>query len=57
MLRFFRFDTGTVTPIVAFPPRVAIGPRAVTVSPDGRTVIYCQEDLTLSDIVLMEMPS
>ena len=56
MLRFFRFDTSNVTPIVEFPPRVAIGPRAVTVSPDGRTVIYCQEDLTLSDIVLMEMP-
>jgi eukaryotic-like serine/threonine-protein kinase len=56
MLRFYRFDTGEVTPVVAFPPRVAIGPRAVTVSPDGRTVIYCQEDLTLSDIALMEMP-
>jgi hypothetical protein len=56
MLRFYRFDTGEMTPVVAFPPRVAIGPRAVTVSPDGKTILYRQEDLTLGDIVLMDNP-
>ncbi|MBI4903848.1 MAG: serine/threonine-protein kinase [Acidobacteria bacterium] len=54
MLRFFSFATGRVTPVAPFPPHVAIGPRALTVSPDGTTVIYCQEDLTLSDVMLLE---
>ena len=55
MLKFFSFAANRAAPLAPFPPRIVIGPRALTVSPDGKTIVYCQEELTLSDIMLLEL--
>jgi len=33
---------------------LVVGPRGLTVSPDGRWILFTKEDLALSDIMLIE---
>ncbi|MFN3324957.1 MAG: hypothetical protein ACK5AZ_15785 [Bryobacteraceae bacterium] len=46
--------TGRVRTIARIPPRIAQGPHGLAVSPDGQTIVYAQDDLTLSDILFLE---
>ncbi|HEV8486868.1 MAG TPA: LpqB family beta-propeller domain-containing protein [Blastocatellia bacterium] len=52
-INFFNFATGKVTQ-VATPERPPVyGPGGLAVSPDGRWILYAQEDQTSSDIMLV----
>ncbi len=53
LIRFFDFATGRATTIHSLPP----GVRAyfgLTVSPDGRSILYTQVDQSQSDLMLVE---
>jgi eukaryotic-like serine/threonine-protein kinase len=50
-VQFFNFATGAITPIVKKTKPIELG---LTVSPDGRTLLYSQTDQTSSNIMLIE---
>jgi eukaryotic-like serine/threonine-protein kinase len=55
-IEFFSFTTGTVTEIAALakPFRYWTNPTGLSVSPDGRWILYTQEDREDVDILLVE---
>ena len=50
-VQFFNFATGAATLIVKVPKPLDLG---LTVSPDGRTLLYSQVDYTGSNLMLVE---
>jgi Tol biopolymer transport system component len=55
-IEFFSFSTGKVTEVVALakPFRPWTNPEGLSVSPDGRWILYTQEDRADMDIMLVE---
>ena len=55
-IEFFSFSTGKVTEVVALtkPFRPWTNPEGLSVSPDGRWILYTQEDRSDTDIMLVE---
>ena len=53
LIRFFDFATGRATTIHSLPPGVGVYP-GLTVSPDGRSILYTQLDQSQSDLMLVE---
>lgn len=53
-IKFFSFATHRVTPIGVLEREPLQGPPGLTVSPDGRWVLYVQVDQSISDIMLVE---
>ncbi len=53
LIRFFDFATGHATTIHSLPPGVGAD-MGLTVSPDGRSVLYTQLDQSQSDLMLVE---
>lgn len=53
-LKFFSFATRRVMPLGALERDPLHGPPGLTVSPDGRWVLYAQADQSISDIMLVE---
>jgi hypothetical protein len=55
-IEFFSFSTGRVTEVAALtkPFKPWTNPDGLSVSPDGRWILYTQEDRTDSDIMLVE---
>jgi Tol biopolymer transport system component len=53
-IRFFSFATHRVTKIGVMEKDPLQGPPGLTVSPDGRSVLYAQADQSISDIMLVE---
>jgi hypothetical protein len=54
ILRSLNVKTGRIVRIAELPAKLMSGPRGMAVSPDGSTILYSQEDLTLSDIMLID---
>jgi Tol biopolymer transport system component/DNA-binding winged helix-turn-helix (wHTH) protein len=54
LLEFFSFATGKVTLVAALEKQIQSGIWGLTVSPDGRSILYTQYDQRGSDIMLME---
>ncbi|MGH9853716.1 MAG: DPP IV N-terminal domain-containing protein [Blastocatellia bacterium] len=54
LIEFFNFATGKVTTITTLEKRIDGNVPGLSVSPDGRTLIWSQLDQTSSDIMLME---
>jgi serine/threonine protein kinase len=54
ILRSLNVKTGRSVRIAELPAKLMSGPRGMAVSPDGSTILYSQEDLTLSDIMLID---
>jgi Tol biopolymer transport system component/DNA-binding winged helix-turn-helix (wHTH) protein len=54
LIEFFNFATGKVTTITTMEKRIDGNVPGLSVSPDGRTLIWSQLDQTSSDIMLME---
>ena len=53
LIRFFDFATGRATTIHSLPPGVRAS-QGLTVSPDGRSILYTQVDQSQSDLMLVE---
>jgi hypothetical protein len=53
-LRFFRFDTGRVSHVMALEGRPIAHWPGLAISPDGRWILYAQVDHHSSDIMLVE---
>jgi hypothetical protein len=55
-LKFYNFDTGKVTLLREFSRdiRIDAGSTALTVSPDGRWILYTQLDQSGSNLMLVE---
>ena len=53
LIRFFDFATGRATRINSLPPGVGVY-LGLTVSPDGRSILYTQVDQSQSDLMLVE---
>ena len=53
LIRFFDFATGRATTIHSLPPGVGAY-LGLTVSPDGRSILYAQVDQSQSDLMLVE---
>jgi len=55
-IEFFSFTTGRVTEVAPLPKpfRLATNPEGLSVSPDGRWILYTQEDQRDTDIMLVE---
>ena len=53
LIRFFDFATGRATTIHSLPPGVGVY-TGLTVSPDGRSILYTQLDQSQSDLMLVE---
>ena len=53
LIRFFDFATGRATTIHSLPPGVRAD-QGLTVSPDGRSILYTQLDQFQSDLMLVE---
>jgi hypothetical protein len=53
-INFFSFATHRVTRIGVMEKDPLQGPPGLTVSPDGRSVVYAQADQSISDIMLVE---
>ena len=53
LIRFFDFATGRATRINSLPPGVGAY-LGLTVSPDGRSILYTQVDQSQSDLMLVE---
>ena len=53
LIRFFDFATGRATTIHSLPPGVGVS-FGLTVSPDGRFILYTQVDQSQSDLMLVE---
>ena len=54
LIEFFNFATGKVTTITTLEKRIDGNVSGLSVSPDGRALIWSQQDQTGSDIMLME---
>ena len=54
LLEFFRFETAKVTTVFALEKRLPGTFSALSISADGRRLIWTQADHTSSDIMLME---
>jgi hypothetical protein len=56
VIEFFSFTTGRVIEVVALakPFRLATNPVGLSVSPDGRWILYTQEDQRDMDLMLVE---
>jgi hypothetical protein len=50
----FDLATGHISRLASIGRGIVRGPRGLAVSPDGSEIIYTSEDLTLSDIMLVE---
>ena len=53
-LKFYSFATRRVTQLGALERDPLQGPPGLTVSPDGRSILYAQTDQSISDIMLVE---
>ena len=53
-IRFFSFATRQVTPVAVLEKSLIQGPPALTVSPNGRWILYAQLDQSGSDVMLVE---
>jgi len=47
--------TGKQRSVAPPPKQVPNGPRGMAVSPDGRYILYTEEDLTMGDILMMDL--
>ena len=54
LIEFFSFATGQVTPVVTLEKEIGKGLSGLSVSPDGRWLIWSQIDQEGSDIMLVE---
>ena len=54
LLRFLDLATGELTDIAPLQTKPVYGPPGLTVSPDGRSVLYVQRDSFSSDIMIVE---
>lgn len=54
VLEFFNFATGRITPVATLDKQIHGGIWGMTVSPDGRSILYSQYDQRGSDIMVME---
>src|SRR5262249_41534009 len=54
VIEFLSFDTGKVTPVFTPEKRLVSATSGLSVSPDGRWLLYTQVDQHGSDIMLME---
>ncbi|HEY3744036.1 MAG TPA: protein kinase [Bryobacteraceae bacterium] len=48
-------DTGAIRLLGPPPTRVFNGPRVLAASPDGRSLLYVQEDLSLGDLMMLDL--
>jgi Tol biopolymer transport system component/DNA-binding winged helix-turn-helix (wHTH) protein len=53
-INFFNFSTGRVTPVMALEKGLSLGGPGLSVSPDGRWLLFSQVDRRGSDIMLLE---
>lgn len=51
---FYEFATRRITPVLAIPNKPVFGSPGLTVSPDGRSILYSQVDRQGSDVMLLE---
>ncbi len=54
VIEFFSFTTGKITQVAELDKGIQTGYRGLSVSPDGRWIIYASIDQSGSDIMLME---
>lgn len=48
-------STGVIKTVGSALPRPFKGPRMIAMSPDGSTILYTQEDLTMGDLMMMQL--
>lgn len=53
-IRFYNFATRASTPVATVPSGIVPGTPSLSVSPDGRWLLFAQEDHVESDIVMIE---
>jgi hypothetical protein len=53
-IKFFSFASGKVKGLAVLNAPPVDGPPGLAVSPDGRWILYTQNDRRVSDIVLVE---
>lgn len=53
-LQFWNFDTGRVSQVTVLEGRPVPDEAGIAISPDGKWLLYTQEDSSDSDIVLVE---
>jgi hypothetical protein len=53
-IAYYRFSTGTITPIVALAKDASPHNSGLALSPDGRWLLYTQMDRAGSDTMLIE---
>jgi Tol biopolymer transport system component len=51
---FYEFATRRITPVFTIPNKPVFGSPGLTVSPDGRSILYSQVDRQGSDVMLLE---
>jgi len=54
VVQFLDLATMRTRPLAAIRSAIQRGPRGMAVSPDGSEFLYVEDDLTLSDIMLIE---
>ena len=54
LLRFYDFATDRIADVTGLAKDPLYGPPGLTVSPDGRSILYVQRDSSSSDIMLIE---
>jgi eukaryotic-like serine/threonine-protein kinase len=54
VLQFLDFAANRIQQLATMGTGLVIGPRGLTVSPDGRWILFTREDLSFSDIMLIE---
>jgi Tol biopolymer transport system component len=53
-LKYLDLIAGHAPLLAKLPAGLVVGPRGLTISPDGRWILFTREDLTFSDIMLVE---
>jgi len=53
-IEFFRFATGQVTRVYAMQKPIPAGTRGISITPDGRWLLFTQIDQSGSDIRMMD---
>ena len=54
-LKYLHLTANRTQQLATLGSGLVIGPRGLTVSPDGRWILFTREDLTFSDIMLIEV--
>ena len=52
-IRFLNFESNRIETVAAIPSKLLLGPRGMAVAPDGRSIVYSLNDVTLGNIFLI----